>query len=522
MGELTVRPREHSPEMALTMRDVVMPVFRQRRLVALTFLGIFLGALLCAVLLPRKYEAEMKILVNRERVDAVVTPDADNVNGPGIVPAVSEEDLNSEVELIKSRDLLERVVLACGLAVEAKSAPGQSIGRWIGQWISQWIERAENSVRGTAATPETQLARAVQDLQERLVVDPMKKTTLIRVAYSARDPKLAAEVLQTLATMYQEKHASVHRPPGTFRFFDQETQRYRDDLASAETALTDFDSREGIVEVAAQKRLVLEQLSQFEAGWQQAQANAYQAKERAKALRAQAAATPERQITQVAKIGNAQLLATLEGTLLSLELKRTEMLSKYAPGYPPVVDVETQITETRRAIAQAEGSPVQQITTDRLPAQDWLATELARASTDQVALAAQADATAKVVRHYEGIARTLDEKQTQQADLVRNVKTSEDNYLLYVRKREEARISDALDSKRIVNVSVAEAATVPAFPTLHLGWVLIGGFFTAGIVSMGTAYGVDRLDASFRTPEELNRYLELKVLASIPTGDGRK
>ena len=510
MGDLTVRQNNNSPEMTLTMRDVVMPVFRQRRLASLIFLGIFVGAMLGAVLLPRKYEAEMKILVNRERVDAVVTPDPDNVNGPGIVPAVSEEDLNSEVELIKSRDLLERVVVACGLSFENKSGWGR------------WMERVENSVRGTPATPETQLAKAVQDLAERLVVDPMKKTTLIRVAYSARDPKLAAQVLQTLATMYQEKHASVHRPPGTFRFFDQETQRYREDLAGAEAALTDFDSRQGIVEVTAQKRLVLEQLSQFEAGWQQAQANAYQAKERAKALRAQAAATPERQITQVAKIGNAQLLATLEGTLLSLELKRTEMLSKYAPVYPPVMDVEQQIADTRRAIAQAEDSPVQQITTDRLPVQDWMATELARASTDQAALVAQADATAKVVQHYQGIARSLDEKETQQTDLVRNVKTSEDNYLLYVRKREEARISDALDSKRIVNVAIAEAATVPAFPTLQLGWVLIGGFFTAGIVSVGTAYGVDRLDASFRTPDELNRYLELKVLASIPTGDGRK
>src|SRR5271155_3398159 len=236
MGELTVRPNNHAAEMALT------------------FLGIFAGAVLCAVLLPRKYEAEMKILVNRERVDAVVTPDPDNANGPGMVPAVSEEDLNSEVELIKSRDLLERVVVACGLSFENKSA-----------W-RRWIERAENSVRGTPATPETQLAQAVQTLAERLVVDPMKKTTLIRVAYSARDPQLAALVLQTLATMYQEKHASVHRPPGTFRFFDQETQRYRDDLASAEAALTDFDSRQGIVEVTAQKRLVLEQLSQCVSG----------------------------------------------------------------------------------------------------------------------------------------------------------------------------------------------------------------------------------------------------------------
>src|SRR5271155_2250908 len=153
MGELTVRPNNHAAEMALT------------------FLGIFAGALLCALLLPRKYEAEMKILVNRERVDAVVTPDPDNVNGPGIVPAVSEEDLNSEVELIKSRDLLERVVLACGLSVERQAV-----------W-ERWTGWAESFLRRTPATPEMGLASAVQTLEERLIVDPMKKTTLIRVAY---------------------------------------------------------------------------------------------------------------------------------------------------------------------------------------------------------------------------------------------------------------------------------------------------------------------------------------------------
>jgi capsular polysaccharide biosynthesis protein len=51
--------------------------------------------------------------------------------------------------------------------------------------------------------------------------------------------------------------------------------------------------------------------------------------------------------------------------------------------------------------------------------------------------------------------------------------------------------------------------------------MLIGGFFTASIVSVGTAYGVDRLDGSFRTPEELNSYLDMRVLASIPTDEAR-
>ena len=77
-----------------------------------------------ALLLPRKYEAEMKILVNRERVDPVVTSNPEAQAGPSIVPVVSEEDLNSEVELLKSRDLLEKVVVACGLAKDAPSGVG--------------------------------------------------------------------------------------------------------------------------------------------------------------------------------------------------------------------------------------------------------------------------------------------------------------------------------------------------------------------------------------------------------------
>jgi hypothetical protein len=46
-------------------------------------------------------------------------------------------------------------------------------------------------------------------------------------------------------------------------------------------------------------------------------------------------------------------------------------------------------------------------------------------------------------------------------NLLRTVETSEENYLLYQRKREEAAMTDALDCTRILNVAVAEQPTVP-------------------------------------------------------------
>ena len=79
----------------------------------MTFLVLLLGTVLGIILLPKDYEAKMKILVKRERVDAAVSPGRDAVmSNPG---EVTEEELNSEVELLKSRDLLEKVVVTCNL-----------------------------------------------------------------------------------------------------------------------------------------------------------------------------------------------------------------------------------------------------------------------------------------------------------------------------------------------------------------------------------------------------------------------
>jgi uncharacterized protein involved in exopolysaccharide biosynthesis len=510
MDDLSIRRGAAPERLSLTLRDVLMPVFRQRRLATMIFIGIFAGAILSALLLPPRYEAEMKILVNQDRVDPVITSNADIQRVSAAASAVSEEDLNSEVELLKSRDLLEQVVLASGLESADES-------RW-----ARAFERFENVLWRRPRSPQTELARSVEALEDTLVVDPLKKTKLIRVMYPSRDPELAARVLQNLGKLFQEKHAAVHRPPGTFNFFDQEAERYRGELATAETQLSDFDGTEGIVSATEQKQLVLQQISQFQAELQQSKANAHEANQRALALKSQSAVTPSRQTTQIIKTDNAELLATLETTLLNLELKRSDMLTKYAPTYQPVMELESQIADTQKAINKAESSPTQQVTTDRLPAQDWMATEVVRAETDRKAFEAQASAISGVVRLYQEIAKNLDEKGRHQDDLLRNVKIGEDNYLLYLRKREEARISDALDSKRIVNVAIAEAATVPALPALNLIWLFVGGFFTAGIVSVAAAYAVDRMDPSFRTPDELVRYLNVKVLASIPSGDLQK
>lgn len=503
MDGFSIRRRTRSEDATLTFRDAVAPVFRQRRLALVIFVGMFGGAVLAAFVVPLKYQAEMKILVNRDRADDVVTPNPDTRIVSTETPSVTEQDLNSEVELLKSRDLLRKVAVTCGLQT-------QRDGLW---------QRLSAKMGGAYSPRETQqreIARAVDVLETRIIAEPLKNTSLIRVTYTSPNAELSARVLATLATLYKEKHAEAHRPAGAFEFFDREAGHYRNELAASEARLQDFDAKSGLVDPQTQEQLVVQRISELQTELDQNRASIHAAEERATELKTAQAASPQRQTTIVRKSDNGELLAQLNSTLLSLELRRREMLTKYAADYPLVKETDAQIADAQRALASAMETPVNEVTTDRAPAQDWIATEMTKAQADQAALKAQDFSIERELRESRATAIRIDREGAQRQDLARDMKTSEDNYALYATKREEARISGLLDQQRIVNVNIAEAATVPAFPLRTWPWVLAFGFFGASAASVGAAYAADRLDPTFRTPEELGRYLELTVLAAIP------
>ena len=110
----------------------------------------------------------------------------------------------------------------------------------------------------------------------------------------------------------------------------------------------------------------------------------------------------------------------------------------------------------------------------------------------------------------------MQEAAVVQQDLLRTAKTEEDNYLLYLRKQEEARINDALDARGILNVAIAEPATVPVLPARSLSYYLLLCSVLAAIGSVGIAFVADFLDPAVRTPEEASLLLDLPLLASIP------
>jgi len=207
----------------------------------------------------------------------------------------------------------------------------------------------------------------------------------------------------------------------------------------------------------------------------------------------------------------------LKATLLTLEMKRTELLTKYQPTYPLVVEVDKEINDTRSALTLEETSPVKEETTDQNPTYAWVNSELAKAKSDEAGLEARETALTAIVNVYLSQAHKLEAQGILQGDLMRTQKADEANYLLYNKKREEARIADALDRTRILNVTVAQNPVVPSLPTRSF-WVFgLVACLLASAVSLGVVFALDYADQSFRTPTEVMSELRIPVLAAVPS-----
>jgi uncharacterized protein involved in exopolysaccharide biosynthesis len=376
---------------------------------------------------------------------------------------------------------------------------------------------------GLAPDKQTGIYKAILKMETKdLQVIPLNASDIIKVTYQSESAQLAAQVLKELGDLYLAKHTAIRRPQGTADFFQEQAQRYEKELAASEGQLVRFTQQTGVVSADFEKQVTLQKMNDFDLTLQQTLASIAETEKRLHTLEAEDGTVPARVTTQIKVADNPQLMANLKTTLLDLELKRTELLERYDPTYPLVQEVDTKISETLTSIAEAERRGLREETTDQDPAHAWVKTEMEKAKADLMGLQARASAMTGALKTLESRAHKLEGESVFQQDLLRTAKANEENYLLYHRKREEARIADALDQRKIINAAVAEAPMAPLVPTsLPTGVKLLLAVVIAILVSMGLGFLMEYLDPSFRTPEEVKEYLEIPLLATLPRGNGK-
>ncbi len=461
-------------------------LFRRPQLVAACFAFLLLATMLFVVFSAR-YESHFMVLLRRGRYDPVASSQPASPMD-FTRPDITEEELNSEVELLRDEDLLKQVVKLAGII--------------------------------PADTPDSErpaeVEHAVRKLARRLNVEALKKSNLIQVSYKDTSAERAARILAALSTLYVQRHTNLQRPPGEIEFFDQQTAAYEKRLHRSESELVQFTRSRGVVSAALQRDIALQRLGDADAAYRQIDQDRVENEHRVASLGEQLKSFPSRSVTLKRWADNPQVLEKMKTHLLELQLKRTELLTRFEPSYRLVQEVEKEITDTQVSIAAEALTPVRDETTDKDPNYEWARMEMEKAEVQENGLRARQSDAAVQVAALRKIAEQLQSDSVDQQDLIRAAKSDEDSYLLYLHKREEARIGNALDQSRILNVAIVEAPVAPVLPEHSIFLYFVLAFGLATVCSIGIAFTAEYFDPTIRTPDEAYSLMEVPVLAWLP------
>ena len=494
MNNASVRKTIGEETEDFSLRELVAPIFRRKKMLLITMLCLFVLIGAAAFFLFYKFKSQAAILVNRERVDTLVTTGT-VANQTVTEPiTVGEEEINSEAELLVSGDLLEKVVRANNL-----QAPKTD-------FLSALLPKEDEAHR---------VAAAVTTLAHRIKVRPSTKANIIDVSYSSGDPARAHAVLNSLLGFYLDKHAEVHRPQGSYDFFAEETARYKRALDESEARLRGFVQTPGAAAPDLQRTdldlQVAASIGQLHTTQQMIAAD----EKRIQTDQEQLKSTPARSTTQLASTPADLLLQQLGTAMLAAETKRTQLAAKYDSSYPLVQEADKELAETKAAFEKAQSTKYVTENTNVDPTYELLREDLAKSQSDLAAQRASLAANQASVASLQAQMTNLAGKSLDLQDLVRQQKADEANYLLYLSKSEQERTTDLLDKTRIENVAIATPPSVPVLPVMSPFSIVMLAFVVAACLSVGTVYAVDYLDSSFHTPAQVVDTLGIPVVITM-------
>jgi len=508
-------------EQQSSLRDVLYVIFRRKWKMTLFFVVVVAVIAFFTNLAPEIYQSDAKLLIRAGRENLSIDP---SVVGPTLFLSQNREnEVNSELSILKSHFLAEKVVNKIGAArflrrpdEEPSSVPLQEDFRQVRRDVRHTGSAVTSLLlKLDLSSPPSPHEQAINNVMRNLDVEVERDSNIINVSFQAQDPQLARDALDSLLEFYLEHHIAVYRTQASPEFFKKQSERLLEDLVQKEGQIEQFSAEHGIASIDTQKDLLLSQISSLQ---QQIDDVASQIRS-SEAKIAKSEETLQVRLKMVnlnTVVGKANAAAdTIKARYLDLRLREADLAAKYPDDNRMLTNVREQIQLAESALAGEEETHTE-MTTAIDP--NYQAIELAL-ETERAQLLAH-------IARKETLTGKLSERTNELANLVdhgvslarlqRDFDILENDYLEYRDNLQRANISTALDMDKVSNVSIVQPATMPMRPVKPNKMRNIAvGVFLALFGAIGLAFFLEYVDHSMKMSGDVEKRLGLPVLASV-------
>jgi uncharacterized protein involved in exopolysaccharide biosynthesis len=248
----------------LSLSDVRSSVWRHRWMLATFGCAILIGAIALGAIWPKTYRSEAKLYVRLGRENVGLDATASLGREIQGLQISREEELNTVVELLRSRSLLEKVVDAVGPETilnpthESTSNATPSIASVVRANLQRWAGWV------TSDAPVTPREKAVLTLRRQLDMQNVRKTDVILIAHEGPSATASQQIVSTLINLYLDEHVRMSRSPHEHAFLAEQAAAIKKQLVQRESELKTFKDQTGLAAPAEQRLTLVNQIGRLE------------------------------------------------------------------------------------------------------------------------------------------------------------------------------------------------------------------------------------------------------------------
>jgi uncharacterized protein involved in exopolysaccharide biosynthesis len=319
------------------LREFVSRLRRRVRVIALTAAAIIALAVLALAIISPRYTASA-ILLADPRQQRVVTSEA-VLAGIGSDAAAVE----SQVELIASRALAQRVVGNLGLGQDPEFAPGGLLGGAVDAAAALFgISREKDE--------QKRLEEIVDRFQEALKVQRRGLTYVLEVSFSSRDPSKAARITNAVTEAYLADQIGA-KYDATFRasgWLNERLTELRNTVREAEQAVERYKTENNIIDLGAGQTLNERQISELNQQLILARARTAEARARLDQVRQLSSrAGPTGSMTEALQ---SNVIANLRAQHAQLASAEADLRASYGERHPTLANIRAQLAKVGNQI----------------------------------------------------------------------------------------------------------------------------------------------------------------------------
>jgi capsular exopolysaccharide synthesis family protein len=493
------------PEGDVHLLDRLAVLYRYRRLCVTVFVLSTTAMIIQGYTNVQMFQAQARLEINDERSTAV--PGLSNDQNTYYEDP--EPYFSTQHKILKGRDLTRRVVRKLHLETVPEfngtaAPPPTPI-----TMLQEVEKRLMALVRPTPAVqPEppkvdesADESSLVSSFIGRVGVDPVRGSHLVDVTFTAHDPKFASTAANALVDEYVDQNLQVklQSTQGMLDWLERELAGQQKKVEDSERALAQYRERENALSLDEKQNIVLSRLNQLNDAATRARTARVQKESLYNQVKSISAGTAPDAIPIIAM---NPTVSNAKAKLASLQAEKVKLLETKGDKHPLVIALSASLQDAQRQYDLSVAGAVQSVRNE------YEAALIEERSLSQNLEGAKSEAT------------DLNRKGIGYGVMEREAKSNREVYQSLLTREKELRVSANSRTNNVRVIDHAETPKAPVTPGGRRTWLI--SVVVGLVLSVAVALGLDYMNDTIKTPEDVTRRLKLPFLGLVPSVRGDK